>query len=533
MEAQETKLEVGGRLAKHLCAELFAEIAQAEFNGSLRLSRESQKVIVYFENGAMIFAVSNSRDNQLFEILLAENIISREKLKKIEGFTNDVHLAKKLADEGILSKHAIESIFMIQISKIINSILAWDSGEWQFSPLARIKEGIGVKLDVRKLLREYSKNIVIKEILGRFRSVTEKFSLRTDDTNYLDLNPTPNEAFILSRIGEDTLTIDEIRSMSGLDSDEVFMILYGLWLGGVIKRQNWNSIIKPSDVSKISEAKLTLTRSATSFEDQQEISRLEKETARQAKEAEEKEAEDLRQKEKGQDVSLEVYLKRIEAAATHYEMFDVSSDSDIGSIKKIYFNYAKNFHPDLFHKKIRDEKHAQIQKAFTEIARAYDTLKDKDSREVYDFKLRKVIEAAAKKTGSDVVEKEDFESNKNAQTASDQFESGFNLLMSGDYEKALPFLERAVALNGEEAHYHAYLGKALSNIKKHRHRAESEMQIAIHLDDRNSEYRMMLAELYLDIGLTVRAQGELRKLLEIRPNNKEAQSLLDRVSGKA
>lgn len=532
MEAQKTKLEVEGHLQKHLCAELFAEIAQAEFTGSLRLSRESKKVIVYFENGAMIFAVSNSRENQLFEILLGENIVSKEKLQSIEGFTNDVHLAKKLTDEGILSRHAIDSIFAIQITKIINSILSWDSGRWEFSPLARIREGIGVTLDTRKLLRDHSKTIDIKDVLGRFRSVTEKFSLISGDTNFLDLNLTPNEGFVLSRFGEDTLTIDEIRAMCGLGKDELFLTLYGLWLGGVIKRHNWNSIFKAADIAKIIEAKLTLTRSAASFEDKQEKERLEEAAARQIKVTEEQVADELRRKEKGLDLSLDNYLKRIEAAATHYELFDVPSDSDIGRIKKIYFNYAKNFHPDLFHKKIDGQKHLQIQKAFTEIARAYDTLKDNSLREVYDFKLQKVIETAGTKKGREMFIKDDFESHKNAQSAADQFEAGFNLLMNENYDDALPYLERAVTLDGDAAHYHAYFGKALSNVRKHRHRAESEFQIAINLDDRNSEYRMMLVELYLDIGLTVRAQGELRKLLEIRPDDKNAQSLLDRVSGK-
>ncbi|MEZ5344354.1 MAG: DnaJ domain-containing protein [Pyrinomonadaceae bacterium] len=531
METQETKLEVKGNLTRNICAELFAEIAQAEFNGSLRLLNDAHKVIVYFENGRMVFAVSNSRENQLFEILLRENIISKEKLKSIEGFTNDVHLAKRIAEEGILTKRAIDSIFAIRISKIVRTILEWDSGEWEFSPLARIREGIGLETDVRKILRDYSKSIEIKDILDRFRSVTEKFSLMQSGTSFLDLNPTPSEAFVLSRIGEDTLTIDEIRSMCGLDKSEVFGILYSLWLSGVIRRHNWNSIFKPAEILGINEAKLTLTRSAASFEDQQEQARLEEEAARIAKEEEETESEESKEREKANEISLDAYLKRIEEAATHYEMFDVPSDSDIGRIKKIYFSYAKNFHPDLYHKKIDDKKHLQIQKAFTEIARAYDTLKDSDSREVYDFKLRKVIEAAEKKSGGEPIEKDDFQAHKNAQTAADQFETGFNLLMSGDYESSLPYLERAVNLDEDEPRYHAYFGKALSNVKKHRHRAESEMHAAIVLDNRNSEYRMMLAELYLDIGLIVRAKGELNKLLEIRPDNREARALLDRVSG--
>jgi Tfp pilus assembly protein PilF len=59
--------------------------------------------------------------------------------------------------------------------------------------------------------------------------------------------------------------------------------------------------------------------------------------------------------------------------------------------------------------------------------------------------------------------------------------------------------------------------------------AEAEFKAAIALDANNSSYRVMLAELYSEIGLLRRAQGELERALAIDPRNETARNLLDKL----
>ncbi len=523
------KLELNGSLRKHNCPELFAEISQAKFSGSLRLSKKKEKVIVYFEAGEVVFAVSNLRIHRLFEILLNENVVSEKKLLGIDGFANDLHLAGVLVEEGILSTPIVDSIFSIQLKRIINAVLEWNDGEWMFSPTAKLKEGIRQKFDLKQLLRKYADSLPDEYIVSRFRSVAEGFTLVSKDFDVSSLQSS-QEAFVVSRFGTEMLSIEEIRTMSGIPSKELTGMLYRMWFGGIINRENWNPIIKDKDVKRINEAKLTLITSAGSLaEDQETAIKEDEEAQRLAAEAEETR---LREEKavKAKTISLEAYLKQVKEAATHYEIFGVSPDSKISEVKQIYFRFAKNFHPDLFYRKVEDKKHREIQNAFTEIARAYDTIRDKDSRELYDFKLRKVIEASKSSDRPPDDAKTDFETHKEAQAAVPEFERGYALFMDGYYGKSLPFLERAVKLDDENPRYHAYLGKALSHDSKNRHRAESELQKAVKLDGDNPVYHMMLAELYFEIGLTARAKGELNRILEIIPDDSEALALLDRIS---
>ncbi len=532
MDSQ-NNLDIAGKIHKLSAAELFAEIAQAKFSGSLRLVHAQEKVIVYFEIGEVVYAVSNARKHRLFEILLAEKILSKESLVKIDGFIHDQHLGKKLIEEDLLTQSIVDSIFSIQIKAIISTVWSWEEGTWLFSPLARIKDGIRLKINMQALFAKFVKTLPDEQIIGRFKSLSESFSLCNPELDLLDIDPTPNEAFILSRIGENTLAIEEIRSLCSLPNELLYKALYNLWLKGVVNRGNWNSYFDDDAASKIAKAKFTLKTSATSFEEVEERKRakadLEDEEAKlETIEAEKNEKE--RSENEDQNLPLEIYLKRVEDAATHYEMFNLSPDAEIRQIKKVYFRYAKNFHPDLFHKKVEDKKHRKIQNAFTEIAKAYDTLKNTDSRELYDFKLRKVIEAARKKVPVETSTKDEFAEHKNSNEAALQFESGYDLLLGGNTSKALPYLERASKLNPNNARYHAYFGKALAKDGSQRHRAEGQIQTAIKMEPKNLVYRMMLAELYVEIGLSTRAKGELKRLLEINPNDSDAISLLDRIS---
>ncbi len=531
-------LEIKGKLVRTPLAELIVEIAQTKLDGSLRLSSDEQKVIVYFDKGRIVFAVSNSRKHRLFQILLDQEKISKEKLVKIENFTNDLFLAKSLVKENLCSKEEIDSFLVKQIERILKDTLYWKEGEWNFDSLARIKQGLCFDVNIGASLFEYAKSLDWQKIQARFKSFDEEFGTNpeAEDTSLIF---SPQEAFILSRIGDEPLTIEALRTMSGLTNDVILKALYALWLGGLVFRYKWNAVFNQNIISKINSTPLTLKTSALSVEAEQ--LKAEQKAKQKAAEEEEEaakaaEAERLAAEEKAKNgkieeagLSLEEYLDRMETAATHYDIFGLKPSSELAAIKKVYFRLAKNFHPDLFHKKVEPELHARIQTAFTELAHAYETLKDEETREVYDFKLRKVLEALESQgvDTSTPVSKEAVDSSDKSSLAAENFDSGYDLLMDQNYYEALPYLGRAVHLEDDNARYHAFYGKALSFDKAQRHKAEAELQTAVKLDPENTIYRIMLVELFIEIGLKARAKGELNRLLEFAPENKEAQSLLD------
>src|SRR4051812_32934310 len=90
--------EITGNLTQHPFAELLVELLQARLDGSLRLSHQNNKTIVYVKEGEVVFAVSNQRQHRIFEMLLQADAITKQELVKIPDFTNDFSLAKVLQE---------------------------------------------------------------------------------------------------------------------------------------------------------------------------------------------------------------------------------------------------------------------------------------------------------------------------------------------------------------------------------------------------------------------------------------------------
>ena len=519
----QNNLEIKGNLSVHPFAELLLETSEAKLTGSFRLSAESNKVIVYLNNGEVVFAVSNARRHRLFEILLREKILSQNLLAEIPNFANDLELTSALKSRNIISESEINNIFSGQIEEILKSVFDWSAGEWFFTPQTRIKEGIRFELKTRMMLIEYARNLPEEKIAERLKNPYETFSTKFSESENLELNPT--EWFILSRFEDSSLRVQDINLLSSLPDSVILKSLYVLWLGGFLFRPNWQPAFSKRQVAEILSAKFS----------------LKKESAEPAKPfVEEKPnvppvvqpetpVEKPEEKPEQEEISLEAYLEQSENANDHYEVLNVVRDADLKEIKTHYFSYAKRFHPDMFHQEKDSKLLQRVQAAFAKTARAYETLKDSEARKIYDYKLGK-NPVVQKPQTSDKSPKSLSE--QQIEIAKESFEAGFSLLVENEYGEAVTFLARAAQLAPNNAKYRAYYGKALSGDEKQRYKADTELQAAIRLDPQNETYRLISAEFYIQYGLYKRAEGELKRLLEISPNHSEALNLIAKLPTK-
>jgi curved DNA-binding protein CbpA len=520
-------LEINGNLTAHPLAELMVEILQARLDGSLRLSHHNSKTIIYVRHGEVVFAVSNQRQHRIFELLLQAATVTRQQLVEIPEFTNDFALADALREKEILSESELKSIFTRQIEGILRDVIGWKDGVWTFSPLARIKDEINYKIDIYGLLVEHGRTLPKDAVVRRFKSFKETFG-RKPAPSSPQINLLPQEAFLLSRFDNSFLKIDDIKALSHWSDMETLQRLYALWLAGFLFRENWNTAFKEHLVSAISSARFELKKQSAA--PPVEVKSALSATPPVVRETKPEEIKQPAPVKASPELLLEKYLARVEAAETHYELLDISHKSTAAEIKQAYFGLAKRFHPDLFHKQTDAKTQSRIQHAFTQIAHAYETLRDEETRKTYDFKLRKLLQEL-ERLSPEQRNKPKVEQ-KALTEASEIFEHGFNLLMEEDYEQALPYILRAVHLAPETARYHAYYGRLLSIDKNQRFKAESELQTAIKLEPENPSYRIMLAEFFIQHNLPKRAEGELNRLLAISPGHKDAHALLDSLQNK-
>lgn len=505
----QTELEITGSFYAHPLAELIAEIMQSRLNGSLRGSDKEKKWIIYFKGGKVVFAVSNARSARLFDILLRRNRLTKQEISGIPNFSNDFELAAHLEGKNLLSKSECDQLFSEQILGIIVDALTWHAGDWTFSSLARVRDGLSFDINIRQLLVNYTRCMPVDLVLGRFRSLDERFV--RSQASAMEINLDTDEAFVLSRAEEAELSAADLVSLAALNEARALHVIYTLWTCGLLLRKNWRPAFAAGQIAAMKGARLELKREAKVPTVPQPV--VEEKPTDQT---------DIAPTEKEQEVtiSVEEYLDQVENAETFYDILGVDSDAGTEELKRSYFRLARNFHPDRYHAE-GGETLRRVQQAFTELAQAHETLKNDASREMYDYRMRKELAEREK------LRESGGERDLRTEQATEHFDKGFSLLMEAEVERALPFLARAAHFAPKVARFRAYYGKALSADEKQQHKAEGEIQAALRIEPDNATFRIMLAEFFIQNNLLKRAEGELTRLLAKYPTNREARELLE------
>ena len=369
----QSALELAGSFLTHPSAELVAEISQARLTGSLRVSDHDRKCILYFKSGDIAFAVSNARSSRLFDMMIAKHRINRDDLAQIPNFTNDFEFAAFLESKGFLSRAERDELFVEQIKAIVIDVMSWTEGDWSFTSLARLRDGLAFNVEAIELLVDYGRCLSVPTILGRFRSLEESFCRTETDAGQITL--AFDELKLLSRFGGSKLSVKELLSDRTLPESATVKALYTLWLAGLLARSEWNPAFDESSIASIQNAKLELKREAV-------VAGYKAEPVKP-----QTPAAPIEPKTEEVKITVEEYLARAEGADTFYDMLGVDHKADIAHIKRAYFSLAKVFHPDHFHKE-ESGLLRRVQNAFTQLAQAHETLKNEATRETYDFKVR-------------------------------------------------------------------------------------------------------------------------------------------------
>jgi curved DNA-binding protein CbpA len=506
---------MNGTLSNHPLAELVREISFKALSGTLRLERERAQTAVYFEKGQLVYAASNLRTLRLREYLGKRNLLSVSELEKVDGNLSDLALAETLSAQRRLTEKQIDSVLTALVGDVMRVALLWTEGKWEFNERARLNNPIRVKIDVEGMLREAAQRMPLKFVSGRFRNPGEiitRTSEVSETTRFL-----PTEGFLLSRLDQPT-KLEELVSLSGLRELDAHRVIYGLALGGFLKREYWQNAFRETVKPKVEQP---VAPAATATPEGPIVP-----------------SESRWVSVSDQDADLDEFLKRLDKATNHYEVMQLPSTASTNEIKDAYYALARRYHPDRFHLKSGTRLHSEISSAFARITQAYETLTNPNSRAAYDHSVERSKRFADEATKANAAQAAaavadlDLEVSESAAElgpAEYSFREGCGALQQGRINAAVTHLSAASRLVPHEARYRAYYGRALAASEQTRRLAENEIQAAVKLEPGNALFRIMLAELYLELKFHRRAQTELDRALAIEPDSATAHSLLRKL----
>ena len=495
-----------GQLNENPAAELIREIAETQLTGALRLARSRAKAVIYFEAGQLLLASSNLRAHRLREILKRRGFADAQ-FGETSGKASDQELAAALLQSGRLTAETLVAIRTDQVSEVLRLALLWIEGTWEFDPRVRLADEAHVQIDLNRILLECARQLPPGFVTSRFPEMTGRYLPGANIQGGTDLQPV--EAFVLSR-AVSGVTLSELTALSGLSEAEALRTIYVLSLSGQLQRSDW-----PSALSA--------------------------ETSRALKTPGHGAADDLPSAqtvaaatEEVDSGDVDALFARLAAAKDYYEVLDVGRAATVDEIKSTYHTLARRFHPDRFHQREAALRRS-IDSAFARIAQAYETLRDPSLRASYDKRQTSKSRAARREPSPPAKGSNggrDAPSASETRNAETSFQRGLEAMQSNRPEEAIRLLAEAAMLSPREARYRAHYGHALIKQAKTRRMAEGELQAAVSLDPDNTTYRVMLAELYKELGLRRRAEGELQRALAADPKNQAARALLLSLQSK-
>jgi curved DNA-binding protein CbpA len=297
------------------------------------------------------------------------------------------------------------------------------------------------------------------------------------------------EAFLLFRLDR-AMALSELLASTGLGEEETLRLVYSLALTGLLQREHWKRVLR----------------------DQPEQKPAPPPTQPEPEPQEEPE-------------DVETFLERVRTAQTYYDVLGVSGEASAQTLKDLYYKLARLYHPDRF-RKSEPAMLKKIESAFARITQAYETLRDDRLRATYNSKLQarrkaeQIVQSAPKAPAPQQSQP------VAAGTGEIQFKEGLTALELGQRKVALGLFASAASTAPMEPRYRAFYGQMLAGNESTRRAAETELLAAVKLDPQNAEYRVMLAELYRDLGLKLRAKGEAERAVAADPDNRKARDLL-------
>ena len=242
------------------------------------------------------------------------------------------------------------------------------------------------------------------------------------------------------------------------------------------------------------------------------------------------------------EVDAETFLQRLRGADSYYDILGVEPEASPERLKSAYYELARRYHPDRF-RRTDPAVLTRMESAFARITQAYDTLRDDGLRASYNAKLQarkkapQRLDSTPQPTMSTpetapIADSAPADTQLSAaERAANDFKEAYAALEQGQRQVAAGLFASAARLMPNEARYRAYYGHMLAGQENTRRAAEAELQAAIKLDPKNAEYRVMLAQLFRDLGFIIRARGEAERAVAADPNNRKARDLLRELKG--
>jgi hypothetical protein len=236
MDTQQQPLQ--GRLEDVHFSEILLTISQRKETGVLHVVRYRIEKDIYFQDGRIVFAKSNDRDERLGELVLRSGKVSYRHLDEAsKKVVPGLRLGTILVQEGFLKASDLYLGVIQQVEEIVYSIFDWSDGNFAFrSGELPTKEVITLSISTPDIILKGIGRVWrwswVRDWVGALNTVY----VRRDDWEAVakKMSITPQIQSMIDLLEQPRL-LEEILDISAMSNFETCKLLWALLIIGLIQ----------------------------------------------------------------------------------------------------------------------------------------------------------------------------------------------------------------------------------------------------------------------------------------------------------
>jgi tetratricopeptide (TPR) repeat protein len=236
-------MAIKGSLKEASLPDVLQLLSAGAKTGCLSVTNRRSLGQVFFEDGRITYASVLNRQDRLGDVLVQENVITREKLDRAieeQGKVRDGRrLGEILRDKWLIDQDTLQHYVERQIREAVLHLFTWRQGTFLFEPgKAPDREQILVSINPETLLLEGAKRIDEWSLIEKkIPSLELVFTLDADRSGSIStLDLAPEQERILQYLDGKHSAWD-IVDRTAMSEFEVGKALYGLLSAGLVRRR--------------------------------------------------------------------------------------------------------------------------------------------------------------------------------------------------------------------------------------------------------------------------------------------------------
>jgi curved DNA-binding protein CbpA len=480
---------------------LFHDIRKTKKTGTVFFEQTAETIKVFFKQGDVIFASSNSDNDSLGELLLRTGKITQQQLEKASTIAakSGKNIGAVLFEIGALQPQELVDQTKLRARRNILSLFKSRQGRYRFDGGALSgAEIVPLPMSTSELILEGVRSLDWQEIRTSLPPLNTIIQKPADPAPLFQSTQLDQPERAILSLVDGSASIQDICGLSRLGDLRTLSALYVLLALRVLlpagtKDQTEKEFTYQEERPNLAPAEIVGPDSATE-------SLINRELLKNAYN------------------SLDLH--------NYYEILGVGHSATPYEIKKAYTSLYQLYHPDRQTNPQLADIRLQLKTLVENINEAYQVLRVKEKRDQYNIDLA----SGTKKYGQEEQQPANKEEADKA-AAEVLFNEGMKQMHVQNFWGAEESFRGATRLVPSKAVYIFHQGLAIFRLPRRSHEAEEYFLKAIELAPSRIEYYLELGNFYTKTGLKGKALVQYQKALKRDPNSEKVKQAIKAAGG--